>query len=499
MKRAAGLILNGVIVALVIAGCGGQKNPLVLPNQPPEVELFARRLDHSGTGPHAYRLQWVGRDPDGRIDHYLYALESPGENPRTAPWTATTEREHPLSFPARAAAPARVAITPIEPSVFTVQAVDGLGARSAPAEIAFFDGALAPRVEIVSPKPNPLVRLDVAPTLCVEWAGTAFDDDSSAERVTEYKYILLTSTTGVDVATALTNPDSVRRYYAARNWSGWVSKRGSASSTVLRGLTPDREYVFVITCFDEDGNYDPVFSLSSNMIHFRVTSSPSFILPRITVFNQFLHYQQVQGSVDTSRVINLEVPAGERLTFNWYGTLIPGRQITGYRWALDLVTPGADGGDDDDSDHGDQNGDRSRRDRDDDRRCVAIPRPGHWSRWCPTLTSITLGPFAGREVHRLYIEARAGSGCDGEGSSISLVVINFAVVGATLGRDLLIVDDTRLLLDRINPGTTCGDPANRPIGNWPTAAELDTFLYARGGAPWRCYPPGTMSTPGVFS
>src|SRR5205823_3908832 len=157
------------------------------------------------------------------------------ENPRTAPWTATTEREHPLSFPARAAAPARVAITPIEPSVFTVQAVDGLGARSAPAEIAFFDGALAPRVEIVSPKPNPLVRLDVAPTLCVEWAGTAFDDDSSAERVTEYKYILLTSTTGVDVATALTNPDSVRRYYAARNWSGWVSKRGSASSTVLRG------------------------------------------------------------------------------------------------------------------------------------------------------------------------------------------------------------------------------------------------------------------------
>src|SRR5207244_1197190 len=101
MKRAAGLILNGV---LVIAGCGGQKNPLLLPNQPPEVELFARRLDHSETGPHAYRLQWVGRDPDGRIDHYLYALGSPGADLRTAPWTATTEREHPLSFPARAAA-----------------------------------------------------------------------------------------------------------------------------------------------------------------------------------------------------------------------------------------------------------------------------------------------------------------------------------------------------------------------------------------------------------
>src|SRR5437899_3326394 len=130
MKRAAGLILNGLIVTLAIAGCGGQKNPLLLPNQPPEVELFARRLDHSGTGPHAYRLQWVGRDPDGRIDHYLYALGSPGENPRTAPWTATSEHEHPVSFPARAAAPARASIAAIEPSIFSVQAVDGLGARS---------------------------------------------------------------------------------------------------------------------------------------------------------------------------------------------------------------------------------------------------------------------------------------------------------------------------------------------------------------------------------
>src|SRR5207247_1489559 len=81
------------------------------------------------------------------------------------------------------AAPARASITPIEPSVFSVQAVDGLGARSAPAEIAFFDGALAPRVEIVSPRPNPLVQLYVPPTACIEWRGTAFEDDTSAARV----------------------------------------------------------------------------------------------------------------------------------------------------------------------------------------------------------------------------------------------------------------------------------------------------------------------------
>ena len=38
-----------------------------------------------------------------------------------------------------------------------------------------------------------------------------------------------------------------------------------------------------------------------------------------------------------------------------------------------------------------------------------------------------------------------------------------------------------------------------PAGPWPTAAELDTFLFARGGVPWRSYPAGTLSPPGIFS
>src|SRR5258706_551929 len=43
-------------------------------------------------------------------------------------------------------------------------------------------------------------------------------------------------------------------------------------------------------------------------------------------------------------------------------------------------------------------------------------------------------------------------------------------------------------------------PANytRP---WPSAAELDTFLYARGGVPWRCVhdPAGATSVPGLLA
>lgn len=40
---------------------------------------------------------------------------------------------------------------------------------------------------------------------------------------------------------------------------------------------------------------------------------------------------------------------------------------------------------------------------------------------------------------------------------------------------------------------------DRPGGTWPMAAELDTFFYARGGFPWRCYPAGTRSPIGIFA
>jgi hypothetical protein len=69
--------------------------------------------------------------------------------------------------------------------------------------------------------------------------------------------------------------------------------------------------------------------------------------------------------------------------------------------------------------------------------------------------------------------------------------------GSVHGRQVLIVDDTRLLPDESVPGHP--DSVRRPLGPWPTAAELDTFLYARGGVRWRSYPDGTLSPAGLFA
>ncbi|HEY2954834.1 MAG TPA: hypothetical protein VGK89_06265 [Candidatus Eisenbacteria bacterium] len=481
MMRGYRLSGFAALAALIAAGCGIQRNPLLVPNQPPEVELFAQRASPSTTGSFSYRLQWVGHDPDGRVDHFLYALGSPGSDNDAATWTSTAARERALSFPAGNARADRASTEAPEPSVFSVRAVDAAGAMSAPAQVAFFDGELAPRVEIVSPAPSTLMRRYVAPTFCVQWRGTAFDDDSSAERVVEYKYKLLSSTTDVSAITARLHPDSVRRYYAARNWPGWTSTRGRVTSAVLRNLTPEQEYVFVITCFDDEGNYDPLFSFDKNMLYLRVVYVTA-LPPRITLFNPFVHYVSGPSALD----VNLEVPGGIPITFHWSAEASAGSRITGYRWALDLVTTPEDGdGDDEDGEHDDE-----------------AEGAGRWSRWSLTNTSAKVGPFAGGTIHKLYVEARANLGCEGGSEARALLVVRMSAVQAAYEKELLIVNDTRLYLDYIWPGTDCSHSANRPIGPWPSRAELDTFLFARGGVPWRCYPPvngrSQLSPQGIF-
>jgi hypothetical protein len=117
----------------------------------------------------------------------------------------------------------------------------------------------------------------------------------------------------------------------------------------------------------------------------------------------------------------------------------------------------------------------------------------HWSR-PSTTTSLVLpsySPTGGRlsETHIFYLEATDDLGFT------SLGVVRFTAVRASFDRDLLIVDDTWLTPDR----AVVGGCVQGPTGTWPSAAELDTFLFAAGNKPYRCYPTGTRSPVGVFA
>ncbi len=469
-RRTAGTLLVIALGALAFSvwGCSKKAAGILLPNQPPTVRLTNAPYSEVTRYYYSITLNWIGFDPDGRIERYLYAIDPPREAGADTAWQITDKSQLTFSFPSTR--PDSLS-PPTEPRgqdfhVFVLKAEDNRHATSPPATRSFFSYTVAPTVQIFDPPPRSN-RTYVTPAVLIQWAGEDIDGVFTKKPV-KYKYKLLTNQTDVSVQTALqftTSRDTVRRYYAPRNWVGWDSTSADTTQKRFSSLIPDQEYVFCVIAFDEAGAYSPTFSFAVNMLYFRVTFAGSNN-PTITMFNEFFFYEYNAGGIDIN-CVPLEVPAGIPLTFNWFATAIPGSAIKSYRWAVDIV---------------DLNDDTERIDDDD---------LAHWSPRNSGVTSCTIGPYPGGQLHRFYIEAEDINNLK------SLGCVRFSVIQASFVNELGIVDDTRLLVDQRTPGTVaCMD---RPLGLWPTAAELDTFLYARGRVPWACYPAGTITRPGLFN
>jgi hypothetical protein len=204
------------------------------------------------------------------------------------------------------------------------------------------------------------------------------------------------------------------------------------------------------------------------MLYFNV-SYAGLLGPKLTVFNDsfFFTYSSGGFNLDPANYIRTEAPAGFPIRFNWSASTENGAFVTGYRWMLD-------GNVGDEAPRSDEATDLE-----------------HWSQYSPLGKSVVLpaiNPDGASETHFLYIEAQDNN------KQVSIAVVQFVVVRALFDRELLVVDDTRLTTDH-----KLGTCVDRPRGVWPTAAELDTFFFARGGNPWKCYPAGTLSPVGIFS
>jgi hypothetical protein len=470
----------------LIAGCSGKKPtvPLVGGNRPPQVRITSAPLDTTQRNYYVITVNWIGFDPDGRVDHFLLAVDPPKDLGSDTLWESTTENTITRFF--SCPSPDRPDSTrSADFHVFVIKAVDNKGALSPPVSRAFWSYTVAPTVNVIAPAANHLLTYYLPPSVLFRWEGTD-EDGVRSQKPVKYKFKILTDQTEVPLSIAKQKPDSVRRYYAPRFWAGWDSLPGDTTEKQFTALTPDAEYVFVVVAFDEVGSYSPVFTFDDNMIDFRVSFAGAQN-PRIGIFNEFFLYEYALGSFrpgDLNQVVQIEVPAGrigdpeDKLAFNWYASPardqddnLIGGPILSYRWAVDIV---------DLEDETERSGDNDL---------------SHWSQRSLSETSCRIGPYPGGEVHKFYVEA------EDINHLISLGTVQFTTVQASLGPKILVVDDTRYEVDRINAGTDCYHSTNRPLGNWPTRAELDTFLFAVGNKPWKCYPPaGTvMTTPGLFN
>ena len=459
MRLSIRIVVACSVGALALtAGCGRKVgNTIGIPNQPPVVRLTGSPPQTEGVTQVARQMSWIGSDPDGRVDHYLVAL-----NPRTVDqidesWTAVDETQRTIHM--RRALPTPLDLTGQahrEPTIFAVSAVDDRGANSAPAWQAMWGENLAPVVRIIQPMPTHLTVTSVPSQIRITWAGND-PDGAVPNRLAKFKFKLFAQgNTEFPIELAILNPDSLRRFYAP-GFASWDSLSGDSSAHTYTNLVPFQTYLFVVTGFDANGDYDPIFSLDKNMLRMRVLA-PGTGAPRITFYGDYFRLTSVNGEE-----LSINADARKPLTVNWSAETLPGGGLPSFRWAVDLT----------DSDAPRRN-----------------PKDlAHWSERSPDNTSATIPPPPdGVFVRRLYVEVLDQNGL------LTLTSLRIQYYRPTFARDLLIVDDTRLTLDQVVNGAL-----RPPIGPWPTAAELDSFLFARGGVPWRGYPAGTLSRPGLFA
>lgn len=496
--RALPALLPAVFLCSLFAGCSGPVFP-VHPNARPVVTLTQAPVDTTEIDPdtgapreyfYAYRLQWSGYDPDGRVDHFLWAVDPPtGARARAGEdtaWTRTQANEEVVFFRATRrdphAPPSRPTASDLH--VFVIKAVDQQGLASEPTTRAFFSYTVAPSVTIVSPRPSEFLAPSMPPNVRVSWTGTD-PDGQFTQRPVRYKYRLY-RTSPEDralVQAAMLDPGAFRDSVVASGFAGYDSTTADTTWALLNDLTPtgptDPPYLFVVVGFDEAGAYSPIFGFGTNLLLFSVgfanASAPVF-----RVWNAYVDYEYVSGGYsrptdpNDRKVIRVQVPAGVPIDFRWVARSPVGATITGYRWVqsrkdsqvdLDDPTPRSD----------------------------ELLDKYHWSRWSNSTTSGNLGVLDAGS-YWLYVEAVDAN------QSLSNAVVYMQVVQTTLRRDLLVVDDTRREFDFYagGPRDTTIDPYTR---EWPSASELDTLLYARGGMRWRGLPAGreAVTPPGLLA
>jgi len=448
-------------------GCGaGSYLGSLRPNRLPVVRITEAPVAEDSPSNYVREIRWTGSDPDGRVVGYRYTIDPPGTAGSDTEWVATTANRGEFTFRADSVAGGRGHRF----HTFLVEAIDDRGATSAPAHVSFDATTIAPTVAIISPVPSALLTRAVTSTFRVWWEGA--DPDGIHSRLpASYRWRVFSQGSVPPVDVVLANPDTLRALYAP-SFAGWDSLPGEATSIVIRDLNPGQAYLFAIVAIDVAGAWSPVLTRDDNLLLVRADPTAAQG-PLVTLFSDQFRFEFSTGGIqlDPGGWPRGDFAAGVPIVIQWSAVPTSGAFIRGARWAVDIEsvtdeTPRAD-------------------------EATDIRR---WSRWGSHSTIVVSGldppPGASSESHRFYLEVEDDAG------QLSLVGMHLTVVRPSFARPLLIVNDTYFPRDRLAPGGCVQPPPSLP---WPTAAELDTFLCAVGGVPWKCYPAGTLSSPGLFA
>lgn len=452
--RMLGLTMAVVMAAGVIS-CGKSKVSRAFnENALPLVLVGTVEIDTARTEPDAWRarIAWTTSDADGVAGTVEYSVDPAG---RDTSWSATSVSPIPFTFPVQARNAAGFLVP--ERRLVVLRARDDRGESGPRVVVPLRAGNEPPSVTVTDPTPVPGGTASVPGSFTIRWQAS--DPDGYPDSTPAALHALAIATNSPFYDLALRDPDSLLAIGARTDWAGWQDLAGSATSCQFQGFALGMIGFACVVAVDPAGAHTASID-ARNSFRFSVDNDG----PDLHVSSDA--YDQTFRGAGTSFIIGPAYPAvaGFPLPIQWTASPTPGGTITSTRWVLDPA------------------------DLDDETPRSGPGDLGHWSDPLPASASITLDP---QGDHTLYLEAR-----DTQGRT-TRVKIPIVRLQPAFDREVLIVDDTRREPDQVATGG-CLRPYTRP---WPSAAELDTFLFARGGVPWRCVQDGSapLSPPGLFA
>ncbi len=446
------------VALLGLVSCGKSKHDqLFNENLRPIVVVGEVVIDTTVTQPDTWRamIAWTANDADGTASRLEYAAD-PGANDTA--WASTTASPLTLTFPVRA----RDVNGYIEPEyrVIALRARDDRNETSPVVVVPVYALDQPPLVTLLQPVPSAQITALLPSSFVAAWEGV--DPDGYPSRAPKAYRTRLVLEADPLFAQLQSFPDALLRDGEATQWRDWSLVDSAAGGKRFEGLAGQQNGYLAVVAIDQSGAQTAHLTPGVNFQRFQISD----LGPTIQLTGASAVYTYDPGSPNFQSTLRIEVSIASAFSLDWSATARPGSRVETTRWRLDPTDLA----------------DSTERQAPDDLQ--------HWATTSAGLSSALLPALVAGQ-HRFQLEA---SDSQHRRTAVTLVI---DAIAPAADRELLIVDDTRREPDQ-NAVGGCLKPYTKP---WPSAAELDTFLYARGGVNWRCLQSGAtaLSPAGVFS
>lgn len=488
-RAAAAVALAGLLAS---GGCGRRGILGVAPaNLAPVLKISDSDIQPAPPGQtpraaYTASFEWTSFDPDGIVDHYVYAVTpADTDESRKSAWRSTRKHSVTLRF---ASSDSSLPVSSQDSTSrlflyegfhgFFVRAVDNAGGVSDWDSRFFNSITVAPTTSLLFPvgaKPTADItgltyapRVPVGPSVLVRWQGVDPDAFDSRKLPARYHVFFQDVSPSPEKPTPYEADIMIRRALA----TGGFFVSGDTTQYPFR-LVVGHTYCLVVRAVDEAGAEEPLPSLKvpvpppqsprntnaallgKNAAIF--VSLPGQASPPLTV-TAGIKTRGFKG-YDPAAALLIEAPVRSDISFSWAaGTSPSGAAIASYRYALDI--------DDPTSDH------------------PRVIRPGGfaWSLADARATFAVVTGYASKGDHTFYIQATDDAG------AITIAVINVSVIEASFDRPVLyLLDDPNLIAGQ---GTTPSMTVAEVIGYWRDILETNRYYVRRSASTGekRCTP-----------